>query len=200
MFSRWRWTTARSVGGQKPDTQKKFRLFRRRDRPSSSLDTVWFSVSRWSVPLRRSGVPCSTRIRVYVVPRSVHRAATVHLRRFVPYVHSGLLYSLHAEPAPDSTPRVRSRRYLASSRGTTVIYDIIASWQPGRVLTFAALTSLVPSGRSDGVLKTFGLRAGAIMLQEDGPSAAMQLRNWRPQMQVPQLVAAGGQEPGQATS
>ncbi|GBP62128.1 hypothetical protein EVAR_46097_1 [Eumeta japonica] len=42
----------------------------------------------------------SARVRVCVVPRSVHRAAIVKLRAFVPCVHSGLLHRLHAEPAP----------------------------------------------------------------------------------------------------
>ncbi|GBP76986.1 hypothetical protein EVAR_57667_1 [Eumeta japonica] len=45
----------------------------------------------------RSGVSGSARVRVCVVPHSVHRAATVKLRAFVLMIHSGLLHRLHAE-------------------------------------------------------------------------------------------------------
>ncbi|GBP82558.1 Zinc finger BED domain-containing protein 4 [Eumeta japonica] len=52
-----------------------------------------------SVPSSRIPVLRSAYVQVCVVPRSVHRAATVKLRAFVPYAHSGLLHHLHAGPA-----------------------------------------------------------------------------------------------------
>ncbi|GBP44996.1 hypothetical protein EVAR_33424_1 [Eumeta japonica] len=48
---------------------------------------------------RRAWASGSARVRVCVVPRSVHRAPTVKLRAFVPVIHSGLLHHLYAEPA-----------------------------------------------------------------------------------------------------
>ncbi|GBP13445.1 hypothetical protein EVAR_4200_1 [Eumeta japonica] len=43
---------------------------------------------------------------------------------------------------------------IASSRSNIVTYDVISSWQPGRVsMTFAPLALLVPSGRLDEAYK-----------------------------------------------
>ncbi|GBP08474.1 hypothetical protein EVAR_77165_1 [Eumeta japonica] len=60
----------------------------------------------------RSGVSGSARVRVRVVPHSVHRTVTVKLLPFVPLLHFGLLYRLHAEPAPGLCAyRERSHRF-----------------------------------------------------------------------------------------
>ncbi|GBP73161.1 hypothetical protein EVAR_59050_1 [Eumeta japonica] len=68
----------------------RFWLFRR-DRSPSPLDhpfsLVYYCVSVFLRTVFRS--VSSAHVRVCVVPRSVHRAATVKLRAFVPVIYSG---------------------------------------------------------------------------------------------------------------
>ncbi|GBP56860.1 hypothetical protein EVAR_41496_1 [Eumeta japonica] len=76
---------------------REFRLFRRRDRsPSVQSPGPPFSVLLCVQCLfePHSGVSGSARVRVCMVPRSVHSAATVCTS---PGIHSGLLHHLHTE-------------------------------------------------------------------------------------------------------
>ncbi|GBP84438.1 hypothetical protein EVAR_86434_1 [Eumeta japonica] len=54
---------------------------------------------------------CSARVRVCVVPRSVHHAATIKLRAFVPVIYSGYRTVYTPSPHMVSESRERSRRF-----------------------------------------------------------------------------------------